>query len=242
MATLCSNTATHGRGRSFHIQMLNGIKEESRLSWQREARDETDQSAEGTAGAAASTAASPPRRPAAPPPHRPAASPPRRPAASPPRRPAASPPRRLTAPPPRRSAAPHHWLRDSAGGGGASSSGSTPSCIPNPAAASGAAQRRNRGAMNQSAGAAQHTRSFSLDEKDIGPIGPDRNWKGIGISLLVIMAVLSCIGLSIVLLSQDGSGKPLGAPLALDDLFQRSFQIHDPEAKWISGKFNQSVN
>uniref|UniRef100_A0A3B3U5F5 Uncharacterized protein n=1 Tax=Poecilia latipinna TaxID=48699 RepID=A0A3B3U5F5_9TELE len=72
--------------------------------------------------------------------------------------------------------------------------------------------------------------------QDIGPIGPDRNWKGIGISLLVIMAVLSCIGLSIVLLSQDGSGKTLGAPLALDDLFQRSFEIHDPEAKWISAQ------
>ncbi|XP_008401424.1 inactive dipeptidyl peptidase 10-like [Poecilia reticulata] len=90
--------------------------------------------------------------------------------------------------------------------------------------------------MNQSAGAAQHTGSFSLDEKDFGPIGPDRNWKGIGISLLVIMAVLSCIGLSIVLLSHDGSGRPLAAPLALDDLFQRSFQIHDPEAKWISAQ------
>ncbi|XP_032424054.1 inactive dipeptidyl peptidase 10-like [Xiphophorus hellerii] len=90
--------------------------------------------------------------------------------------------------------------------------------------------------MNQSAGAAQHTGSFSLDEKDIGLIGPDRNWKGIGISLMVIMAILFCIGLSIVLLSQDGSGKPLVTPLALDDLFQKSFQIHDPEAKWISAR------
>ncbi|TWW80312.1 hypothetical protein D4764_01G0001270 [Takifugu flavidus] len=38
--------------------------------------------------------------------------------------------------------------------------------------------------------------------EDIGPIGPDRNWKGIGISLLVILVVLSLIGLSIVLLSK----------------------------------------
>ncbi|XP_037645724.1 inactive dipeptidyl peptidase 10-like [Sebastes umbrosus] len=88
--------------------------------------------------------------------------------------------------------------------------------------------------MNQSAGAAQHTRRYSSDEKDIGPIGPDRNWKGIGISLLVIMAVLSLIGMSIVLLSKDDGGKPFGSQLTLDDLFHRNFQIHDPDAKWIS--------
>lgn len=44
--------------------------------------------------------------------------------------------------------------------------------------------------------------SFSLVLQDIGPIGPDRNWKGIGISILVIALVLSLIGLSIVLLSK----------------------------------------
>ncbi|XP_033473242.2 inactive dipeptidyl peptidase 10-like [Epinephelus lanceolatus] len=87
--------------------------------------------------------------------------------------------------------------------------------------------------MNQSAGAAQHSRRYSSEDKDIGPIGPDRNWKGIAISLLVIMAVLSLIGLSIVLLSKDDSGKPFGSRLTLDDLFQRNFQIHDPDAKWI---------
>ncbi|XP_024116224.1 inactive dipeptidyl peptidase 10 isoform X2 [Oryzias melastigma] len=90
--------------------------------------------------------------------------------------------------------------------------------------------------MNQSAGAAQHTHRYSVEEKDIGPVGPDRNWKGIGISLLVILVVLSFIGLSIVLLSKDTGSKTSGSPLTLDDLFQRSFQIHDPDAKWISAK------
>uniref|UniRef100_A0A3Q3A3L6 Inactive dipeptidyl peptidase 10-like n=1 Tax=Kryptolebias marmoratus TaxID=37003 RepID=A0A3Q3A3L6_KRYMA len=88
--------------------------------------------------------------------------------------------------------------------------------------------------MNQSAGAAQHTRRISVEEKDIGPIGADRNWKGIGISLLVIVVVLSFIGLSIVLLSRENPGNPFCSQLTLDDLFERTFQIHDPEATWIS--------
>uniref|UniRef100_H3DKF2 Dipeptidyl-peptidase 10 (Non-functional) n=1 Tax=Tetraodon nigroviridis TaxID=99883 RepID=H3DKF2_TETNG len=70
--------------------------------------------------------------------------------------------------------------------------------------------------------------------QDIGPVGPDRNWKGIGISLLVILVVLSLIGLSIVLLSKDDGGKRSGLALTLDDLFDRNFQVHDPGAKWIN--------
>ncbi|XP_051938967.1 inactive dipeptidyl peptidase 10-like [Hippocampus zosterae] len=90
--------------------------------------------------------------------------------------------------------------------------------------------------MNQSAGAAQHSRRYSSDDKDTGPIVTDRNWKGIGISLLVILVVLSLIGLSIVLLSKDDRGHFGGSQLTLDDIFQRNFQIHDPDAKWISEK------
>ncbi|XP_077393164.1 inactive dipeptidyl peptidase 10-like [Festucalex cinctus] len=90
--------------------------------------------------------------------------------------------------------------------------------------------------MNQSAGAAQHSRRYSSDDKDTGPIVTNRNWKGIGISLLVILVVLSLIGLSIVLLSKDDHGKLFGSQLTLDDIFQRNFQIHDPDAKWISEK------
>ncbi|XP_070694436.1 inactive dipeptidyl peptidase 10-like [Pempheris klunzingeri] len=84
--------------------------------------------------------------------------------------------------------------------------------------------------------AERYVGSFSLEmvEEDIGPIGSDKNWKGIGISLLVIVLVLSLIGLSIVLLSKDDGGKAFGSQLTLDDLFQRNFQIHDPDAKWIS--------
>lgn len=41
--------------------------------------------------------------------------------------------------------------------------------------------------------------------------------------------------------SVDDGGKPFGSQLTLDDLFQRSFQIHDPDAKWISGKYSQRL-
>ncbi|XP_061648007.1 inactive dipeptidyl peptidase 10-like isoform X2 [Phyllopteryx taeniolatus] len=90
--------------------------------------------------------------------------------------------------------------------------------------------------MNQSAGAAQHSRRYSSDDKDAGPIATDWNWKGIGIALFVILVVLSLIGLSIVLLSKEDRGNCLGSQLTLDDIFQRNFQIQDPEAKWISEK------
>uniref|UniRef100_A0A3B4D350 Dipeptidyl peptidase like 10 n=1 Tax=Pygocentrus nattereri TaxID=42514 RepID=A0A3B4D350_PYGNA len=90
--------------------------------------------------------------------------------------------------------------------------------------------------MNQTAGASnQCRRRSSSDIKDLGDVvGPDRNWKGIGISLLVIAAVLSVIGLSIFLLSQAEGSKALGSHLTLDDLFLKEFQVHTPEAQWIS--------
>ncbi|CAL8240758.1 unnamed protein product [Merluccius merluccius] len=72
-------------------------------------------------------------------------------------------------------------------------------------------------------------------------LGPDRNWKGIGISLLVIVLVLSLIGLAIVLLSKDDGSKSIGSQLTLDDLFDRHFQVHDPDAKWISGNCTVAV-
>lgn len=54
----------------------------------------------------------------------------------------------------------------------------------------------------------------SVCRQDIGPIGQDRNWKGIGISLLVILVVLSLIGMSIVLLSK-GENQQHRHPLVL---------------------------
>ncbi|XP_035250449.1 inactive dipeptidyl peptidase 10-like [Anguilla anguilla] len=89
--------------------------------------------------------------------------------------------------------------------------------------------------MNQTATVSQPCRSHSSgDLKDLVDPGPDRNWKGIAISLLVIVVVLSLIGLAIVLLSKDDNSKSLGTKLTLDDLFEKDFQVHDPDAKWIN--------
>ncbi|XP_028819441.1 inactive dipeptidyl peptidase 10 isoform X2 [Denticeps clupeoides] len=89
--------------------------------------------------------------------------------------------------------------------------------------------------MNQTAGVAdQCRRRSSADFKEFGDGGPDRNWKGITISLLVIVVVMSLIGLAIFLLSNDNNSKSLGTQLMLDDLFQKDFQMHNPDAVWIS--------
>ncbi|XP_077584402.1 inactive dipeptidyl peptidase 10-like [Stigmatopora nigra] len=91
--------------------------------------------------------------------------------------------------------------------------------------------------MNQSAGAAQHSRRYSSDDNiATAPIVPDRNWKGICISVFVILVVFSLIGMSIHLLSKDDRRKCLGSPLSLDDILQKDFRIRDPDAKWISEK------
>lgn len=39
----------------------------------------------------------------------------------------------------------------------------------------------------------------------------------------------------------DDGAKSLGTQLTLDDLFQREFQVHDPDAKWINGMFMQYI-
>ncbi|XP_017324691.1 inactive dipeptidyl peptidase 10 [Ictalurus punctatus] len=89
--------------------------------------------------------------------------------------------------------------------------------------------------MNQTAGVSnQCRRRPSADIKDLGDGSFERNWKGIGISLLVILVVLSLISLAIFFLSKDDGTKALKSHLTLDDLFLRDFQVQAPEVQWIS--------
>ncbi|CAI5638478.1 unnamed protein product [Oreochromis niloticus] len=72
------------------------------------------------------------------------------------------------------------------------------------------------------------------DEEYVDVSPPQRNWKGIAISLLVIVVVCSLITMSVVVLTPvelPGSSK---SRLTVADLYKPEFSIHDPEAKWIS--------
>uniref|UniRef100_A0A8K9Y648 Inactive dipeptidyl peptidase 10 n=1 Tax=Oncorhynchus mykiss TaxID=8022 RepID=A0A8K9Y648_ONCMY len=86
-----------------------------------------------------------------------------------------------------------------------------------------------------------HTPAVSNSESQL-TFTPEVNWKGIAISLLVIMVILSLIGLTSCHFFTDDGAKSLGTQLTLDDLFQREFQVHDPDAKWINGMFMQYIH
>uniref|UniRef100_A0A8C2X2F0 Uncharacterized protein n=1 Tax=Cyclopterus lumpus TaxID=8103 RepID=A0A8C2X2F0_CYCLU len=69
---------------------------------------------------------------------------------------------------------------------------------------------------------------------DVSPT--QRNWKGIAISLLVIVVVCSLITMSVVVLTPaevPGGGQ---SRLTVADLHKPEFAIHDPEAKWINSE------
>ncbi|XP_066527465.1 inactive dipeptidyl peptidase 10 [Hoplias malabaricus] len=70
---------------------------------------------------------------------------------------------------------------------------------------------------------------------DLGSIGgPPRNWKGIGIAMVVILGVLSLVSLSIVLLTPDESHLLLHSRLTVEDLESEDFKVHDPCATWLN--------
>ncbi|XP_054648944.1 inactive dipeptidyl peptidase 10-like isoform X1 [Dunckerocampus dactyliophorus] len=67
---------------------------------------------------------------------------------------------------------------------------------------------------------------------DVSP--PQRNWKGIAISLLVIVAVCSLITMSVVVLTPAELPGSTRSPLTVEDLYSSELSVHSPEATWIS--------
>ncbi|XP_029911466.1 inactive dipeptidyl peptidase 10 [Myripristis murdjan] len=67
-----------------------------------------------------------------------------------------------------------------------------------------------------------------------GSGGPPRNWKGIGIAMVVILAVMSLVILSIIILTPDESHLLLRSRLTMEDLESEEFKVHDPCVAWLN--------
>ncbi|KAM6977229.1 inactive dipeptidyl peptidase 10 [Aplochiton taeniatus] len=64
--------------------------------------------------------------------------------------------------------------------------------------------------------------------------GPPRNWKGIGIAMLVILAVMSMVILSVIVLTPDETHLLLRSRLTMEDLESQKFKVHNPCVAWLN--------
>uniref|UniRef100_A0A3B3Z5P2 Peptidase S9 prolyl oligopeptidase catalytic domain-containing protein n=1 Tax=Poecilia mexicana TaxID=48701 RepID=A0A3B3Z5P2_9TELE len=78
--------------------------------------------------------------------------------------------------------------------------------------------------------------NMTTDLQDLGSSdGPPRNWKGIGIAMVVILAVMSLVTLSVVVLTPE-SHLLLHSHVTMEDLESEEFKVHDPCAAWLNNE------
>lgn len=83
--------------------------------------------------------------------------------------------------------------------------------------------------------------SFVLQEL-VASTPNQRNWRGILIALLVIVAVLGLIVFSIVLLSPPEEGPRVkGRKFTLDDVLGPHYRARRFNGTWVSGKYTFSL-
>uniref|UniRef100_A0A3B5B776 Inactive dipeptidyl peptidase 10-like n=1 Tax=Stegastes partitus TaxID=144197 RepID=A0A3B5B776_9TELE len=76
--------------------------------------------------------------------------------------------------------------------------------------------------------------NMTTELQDLGSSdGPPRNWKGIGIAMVVILAVMSLVILSVILLTPE-SHLLLRSHLTMEDLEREEFKVHDPCVAWLN--------
>ncbi|KAM9343897.1 inactive dipeptidyl peptidase 10 [Pholidichthys leucotaenia] len=79
------------------------------------------------------------------------------------------------------------------------------------------------------------TQQNMTTELDLGSTdGPPRNWKGIGIAMVVILAVMSLVTLSVILLTPDESHLLLRSHLTMEDLEKKEFKVYNPCVAWLN--------
>uniref|UniRef100_A0A3P8UB18 Inactive dipeptidyl peptidase 10-like n=1 Tax=Amphiprion percula TaxID=161767 RepID=A0A3P8UB18_AMPPE len=78
--------------------------------------------------------------------------------------------------------------------------------------------------------------NMTTELQDLGSSdGPPRNWKGIGIAMVVILAVMSLVILSVILLTPE-SHLLLRSRLTMEDLEREEFKVHDPCVAWLNNE------
>ena len=78
--------------------------------------------------------------------------------------------------------------------------------------------------------------SYYSPQELVAAVPSQHNWKGIGISLFVILSVIGLVALAVVLVTPDNEGSRIpGERVKLADLVGDKFKPHSFNGTWVSG-------